>query len=314
MNTLPPDFLDRLPGIVGEATVDRVLASFNDPKRTTFRVNTLLAEVAPTIDTLIGHGLHPTPCSWLENAWHVSSEERAHLLDSTAYENGYIYVQNLSSMVPVAELAPQPGENVLDLTAAPGSKTSQIAALMKNEGYLAAVESVRGRYFKLKANLDRLGVTMVRPFLKDGASVSRHRPDYFDRVLLDAPCSSEGRFRFDDPESTKYWSLRKINEMRKKQRRLIKSAFESLKPGGTLVYSTCSFAPEENEGVITWLLDRNPETAAEVPLTCNCPNYVEPLTSWKGKDLMSVHARRILPDDVMGGFFVAKIKKMSPAD
>lgn len=310
MNTLPPDFLDRLPTIVSPAHTERVLASFNGPALTTFRVNTLLADEDTTIAALTANGIHPEGCQWLDNAWSVSDKERVNLLASKEFADGHIYVQNLSSMVPVIELDPQPGEDVLDLTAAPGSKTSQIAALMNNEGYLAAVESVRGRYFKLKANLDRLGVTMVRPILKDGASVSRHRPAFFDRVLLDAPCSSEGRFRADDPETTRYWSLRKINEMRKKQRRLIKSAFASLKPGGTLVYSTCSFAPEENEGVVSWLLKQNPDSALEMPLTSGCPNFVEPLSSWKGKELMCRDARRILPDETMSGFFVAKIQKM----
>ncbi len=312
MNNLPEDFVRRLRDIVGDAALPSVLSSFNGQKVTTFRVNTLLSNRAAVLSNLQANSIVPAECNWLPGAFSVEHVLRKKLLESEPATSGHIYIQNLSSMIPVVELDPQPGENVLDLTAAPGSKTSQIAALMNNDGYLAAVESVRSRYFKMKANLERLGVTVVRPILKDGAAVSRHRPDYFDRVLLDAPCSSEGRFRTDDSETTRYWSLRKIREMRKKQLRLMKSAVGSLREGGILVYSTCSFAPEENESVVSWVLSKFPESLREQPLTLDCPNFTKPLAGWEGKEFQTVHSRRVLPDSMMDAFFVAKFRKLIP--
>jgi 16S rRNA (cytosine1407-C5)-methyltransferase len=200
---------------------------------------------------------------------------------------------------------------VLDLAAAPGGKTLQLAAAMENQGRIAAVEPVKGRFHRLRANLDRCGVTIAALYLADGRAIGAKVPGRFDRVLLDAPCSSEARIRLDAPATYEHWKLRKIRECARKQQRLLLSAFDALKPDGQLLYSTCAFAPEENERVVAYLLERRP--AADVlPLALpTAVPAVEGLTSWHGKpiDGRLSAARRIVPDDVWDGFFLCLLTR-----
>ncbi|NND71236.1 MAG: RsmB/NOP family class I SAM-dependent RNA methyltransferase [Rhodothermales bacterium] len=310
--SIPESFLARLNLILSPETVDQVVTSFNSSKDVSFRVNTLLSSKAEVITELKQIGIEFTQSNWMADVFHVDPVQRDRLLDSRVSEDGLIYLQNPSSMLPVLELDPHAGDNVLDLTAAPGSKTSFMAALMNNSGHIAAVESVRGRYFKLNANLDRLGVTNVKTFLKDGRKISRYRPDHFDRVLLDAPCSSEGRFRAADPETTRYWSERKIAEMKRKQIQLLQSAVRCARVGGRIIYSTCSFAPEENEEIVTRILKRCGSFIEAEPLAIECPNYAVPLKTWKGRTLNADYSRRVLPDSTMDGFYIARFVKTAP--
>jgi len=157
-------------------------------------------------------------------------------------------------LVPLV-LNPRSGDRILDLCAAPGAKTAQIAALAP-QAQIVAFEKSRTRYYKLLNNLKIQGVEGVRVMLYDGIWVRKKYPEYFDKVLIDAPCSVEGRFFTQNPKSFKYWSKRKVQEMVRTQKQLLHSAFFSLQEEGTLVYSTCSNEPEENEGVIDFLLNK----------------------------------------------------------
>jgi 16S rRNA C967 or C1407 C5-methylase (RsmB/RsmF family) len=220
-------------------------------------------------------------------------------------------VQNLSSQLPPALLGPEPGERVLDLCAAPGSKTGQIAALMENEGEIAAVEKVRPRFFRLRDNLDQQGATAVRTFLRDGQGVWKHRPEHFDRVLVDAPCSTEGRFDTEDPDSTAFWHEGKAREMARKQGKLLWSGIQALRPGGTLVYATCTFAPEENEAVVDRALRTFGEAVEVVPLDLGLPNARPGREGW-GKRTFDPQVRgtaRVLPTAEWEAFYVAKLVK-----
>ncbi len=308
---LPDAFLDRLRAIVPPEHFAATLASFGAPQATGFRVNTLRASSAAVAASLEADGLHPHAAEGLPDGFWVAPEERAALLASAAYAEGHLYVQNLASQLPPLALGPQPGERVLDLCAAPGSKTRQLVCLMRDEGEVAAVEAVRGRFFKLRANLAAQGATSVRTFHRDGATVWRHRPEHFDRVLLDAPCSTEGCFRAGDPETFRYWSPRKVKEMARKQQRLLFSAVQSLRPGGTLVYSTCTFAPEENEAVLSRMVAKFDGRVEVVPAALPPAVREQPaLEAWKGTPLPGVaEARRILPTDTVEAFFVAKLVK-----
>lgn len=308
---LPPGFLTRLREIVPAAAFPDVAMSFTRPQSVGFRVNTLLAEVDPVLQDLREAGLYPEAVPWLDTAYLVPASERERLLASAPYRDCGIYVQNLSSMVPVLALDPQPGERILDLTAAPGSKTLQIAARVGEAGEIAAVEIVRSRFFKLRDNLARQGAGFVRTFLQNGERVWRYRPEYFDRVLLDAPCSTEGRFRTHEPESFSYWSPRKIDEMVRKQRRLLFSAVNALRPGGRLVYSTCTFAPEENEGVVSHALERFGDALEVEPIALALPNRTDPLPGWSGVRFAPAASRalRVLPSHAMEGFFVCSLAK-----
>ena len=308
---LPDEFIERLGQILPPDLLPQVLRSFSSPAATAFRVNTLMASAGAALESLHAEGIRPTGLTWPQEAFSVAPEERGALLASSAARERLVYVQNPSSMVPPLILDPQPGERVLDLTAAPGSKTLQLAAQMQGEGELAAVELSRGRFFKMKALLEAHGASGVRTFLQNGERVWRYRPEHFDRILLDAPCSTEGRFHVSDPDSFSYWSRRKIKEMSSKQRRLLFSAIHSLAPGGVLVYSTCTFAPEENETMIDWALERFGNSLKVDPLDLPLQNAVPGLREWQGR---AFHpgvsgAARILPDGLFEGFFVCRLVK-----
>ncbi len=312
-NPFPEIFLERLRQIVPADRFDAVLHTFSAPAATAFRVNTLRATPEAVVRELEDLGLRLNAVPWHDGAFWIRPEDRSRLMASAAFAEQRLYVQNLASMIPPLALDAQPGERVLDLCAAPGSKTLQLACRMQNTGEIAAVEVVKGRFFKLRANLDAQGATCVRPFLQDGTRVWRYRPEHFDRVLLDAPCSTEGRFRTAEPETFAYWSPRKIKEMAHKQRRLLFSAVHCLRPGGVLVYSTCTFAPEENEAVLDKTLRKFGDALRLESIPLNLENTQPALTQWRGKPFKNdlSLARRLLPTPTMEGFFVAKIRKVA---
>ena len=311
---LPDLFLDRLRDILPPARLDAVLATFEAPSETAFRACPLVAPEAAALDRLAEEGVAVAPIAGIPGAYRAP--DRAALLGSEAYGAGWLYVQNASSQLPPHLLAPEPGERILDLCAAPGSKTGQLAALMEDRGEIVAVEKVRGRYYKLRANMEAQNATCVTPWIGDGARVWQSEPEAFDRVLLDAPCSTEGRFLASDPETTRYWSRRKVKEMRTKQRRLLFSAIMALKPGGTLVYSTCTFAPEENEAILAKAIktfgDAIEIVDAGLPASGPVASASVPgLAEWNGRAFPEAVrlARRVLPDGLLEGFFVARMVK-----
>ncbi len=244
----------------------------------------------------------------------VGPGDRDSLTRHPATTAGVWYPMDPSSVVAAQSLDAAPGEEILDLAAAPGGKTVVIANAMSNRGRIAAVEPGRRRFHRMKANLERCGVTIAQSYLADGRSIGRKVPQRFDRVLLDAPCSSEARIRPDRPETFAHWSSRKIAESVRKQRGLMRSAYRALKPGGRLVYCTCSFAPEENEGVVAYLLRR--EAGASIaPLEAQqrYPDIttVAGLAHYGGREFPSAMAGavRIIPDATFGGMFVCVIVK-----
>ena len=308
---LPEAFLQRLEQIILPERLPGVLRSFTVAKPTAFRVNTLAAEVSAAKGELEGQGLELRPLPWCQGGFTVEASERRRLTESAACVEGRVYVQNPSSMVVPLLLGPKPGETVLDLAAAPGGKTLHMAAMMANTGRLSAVEPVRSRYYRLTENLRRCGATIVTCYRHDGRSVGRKCPGMFDRALLDAPCSSEARFTRLDPNSWAHWTPRKIRETSRKQKGLLRSAVRSLKPGGILVYCTCSFAPEENEQVIHSQLRRFGDALEILPVSLPFANVQPGLVRWSGRDLQPDLARsvRILPDDLMDALYICKLAK-----
>ncbi|MFN3596885.1 MAG: RsmB/NOP family class I SAM-dependent RNA methyltransferase [Rubricoccaceae bacterium] len=314
--SLPPAFLERLARIVPPERLPAVRATFEAPAATGFRAVPLVAPEADTLARLTAEGVPFMAVEGVLGAFAVPAGARAALLASGPYREGHLYVQNVSSQLPPLLLGARPGERVLDLCAAPGSKTGQVAALMQNEGTLDAVEKVRARYYKLRANVEAQGATLVRAHCASGTAFWHRAPESYDRVLLDAPCSTEGRFHTADPESVRYWSPRKVKEMRAKQQRLLFAAVQALRPGGTLVYATCTFAPEENEGVLTKALrtfgGRLEVVEAGLPETGPVAAAALPgLASWEGRPFhpQVTRARRVLPDGLLEGFFVARLVK-----
>ena len=321
---LPEPFRTRLAELVPERLRETVLASFGEAKYVTVRINTLRASAADVWAALAALELTPSRLPWFPDAFVLPAVQRSILMASTPYEQGALYLQNASSLLPVAVLDPQPEEEVLDMAAAPGSKTLQICCAMGGRGRIAAVEAVHHRFFKLKANLAAQGARMVRCYQADATTLWRKVPERFDRILLDAPCSSESRFRCDDPESYAHWSLRKVEEMARKQKQLLHSAVRCLKPGGLLVYSTCSFSPEENEAVVSRALEvfgpalvvESFAMAAQSHLTgtpvASMPQLLEGVGAWRRErfDPSLVNAMRVAPDAIYDGFFVCRLRKL----
>jgi 16S rRNA (cytosine1407-C5)-methyltransferase len=242
----------------------------------------------------------------------VSPDQRDAITHSQLATDGAIYVQGLSSIFASLVLDPQPGQWNLDLAAAPGGKASHVAALMENDGKLSVVEPIKKRMYRLADNMKRLGVTISKTYLMDGRKAGQKVPERFDCVLLDAPCSGESRIHGTDPKSYEFWSPRKIKEQSRKQKGLIESAFKCLKPGGTMLYSTCSFAPEENEAIVAHLLDATDGQAKLLPIEMPFENWQTGLTSFQENQFPNElnQTRRILPNEFFDGFYLAKISKV----
>ena len=309
-SVLPAAFLERQRVLLGSSLV-AWRSSLAEAWPVAFRVNTLTARVAEVRAELTEAGLHPAPMDFRADAFTVPAAERAALVRSRAASEARVYVQTPSSMVPPMVLAPRPGEEVLDMAAAPGGKTLVMAAAMGNRGRIAAVERSRARFFRLQAVCRRHGAAIVHAYLQDGTALWRKTPERFDRVLLDAPCSGEARIRPDDPASFHGWGGKRRRRLSALQARLLASAVGCLRPGGVLVYSTCTFAPEENEAVVAATLERfdgalelEPVDVAGVPLE---PGAVH----WDGGRYAGVADRvaRIPPRPPWEGFFIARLRK-----
>jgi 16S rRNA (cytosine1407-C5)-methyltransferase len=308
--SLPSQFLARLARIVPADQLDAVLAALAR-RPTTFRVNTLKTTRAALLAKLSAQGFQTDAVAWYRDAFVLRSKSKQELIETPMYAGGELYVQSLSSMIPPLVLQPKPGDKVCDLAAAPGSKTTQMAALMGNGGEIVANDRSRIRLYKLTANLKQQGVTNVRLARLQGEVFWKKYPEYFDKTLIDAPCSLEGRFDIADEKSYRDWSVRKVQALSVLQRHLLRSAVSATRAGGVIVYSTCTLAPEENEKVIDWLLDKERGAVEIEPVELAIENVQPGIARWERKDF-SPRVRetvRILPSELMEGFYIAKLRK-----
>ncbi len=315
-HNLPDGFSERLERMFGINIAQNISRTLVE-RPTVMRVNTIKASKDAVREQLIQDGFKLRTIRAFPLAFILENRSKRELTDHPLYIEGKIYLQSLASMAPPLVLQPQPDETILDLTAAPGSKTSQIAALMERRGTLVANDKNKVRFFKLKHNLELLGVIQdtdkfLTLRLEDGSRLCSEFESYFDRILLDAPCSAESRFIIGEPRSFGYWKEMKIKEMAGTQRRLLFSAWRALKPGGVLVYSTCTYAPEENELQISKFLEKHPD-AEIVPANIEHLPRLPVLTTWKDKAILPAlqNALRIMPDRDIEGFFIAAIRKKS---
>lgn len=310
---LPEKFIERLENvIVDEKEQESVLTSFCKKKPLTVRINTLKTSREKLLEEMKQDAISLMPVTWYNDAFVAENVTSEQLTNLNTYKQGHFYIQNLSSMIPALALNPTNGEQLLDLCAAPGSKTTQLATLMQNTGKLIANDKSKQRLYKLNANVKQQGVTNVKTISLPGEIIWKRYPNFFDKTLVDAPCSMEGRFFAEDEETYRDWSLKKIKLLSHMQRWLLRSAVTATKPGGVIVYSTCTISPEENEEVIDWLLKTEMYPLDIEPLKITNLPAGNPLLEWKNKqfDKRIKNCRRILPNDIMEGFFVAKIKKL----
>ena len=300
----PQAFVERYSRFIPD--FDAFLDAMQRPLRRTFRVNTLKATRGQVLELLAD--LRPQPLPWCELGF--SLDEGEGLGKRIEHFIGLIYVQEAASMVPPLVLDPQPGERVLDIAAAPGSKTTEMSAMMQNTGIIISNDPSPTRVRGLLGNVDRAGCLNVAVCRMDGSSLGRAVAGTCDRVLVDAPCSSEGTIR-KSAQVLDRWSVAAIERFPSIQKRLISAGYLALRPGGVMVYSTCTVAPEENESVVAHLLARQPE--AEV-LEAGLPGLaMRPgLREWERESFPEAvgRCRRILPqDNDTEPFFLALVRK-----
>lgn len=302
---LRDDFIEELYQNYSPLTVDKILIGMSEKRATTLRVNTIKYSVQELMQYFKEINIKFERVPWYKDALLLKNVSEKEIQKLEIYEKGYIYLQSLSSMVPPLVLEPKVGEKILDLTAAPGSKTTQIASLMQNSGYVLANELDKIRYERLKYNVESQGCKIIEVMNANGEIVGNQYPEYFDKVLLDAPCSGEGRFIITDPQTYRKWSKKQVNELAKLQKKLFKSAYKALKPNGTMVYSTCTMNKEENEYLLDWACNNFKIEILDIDLQLReaIPAFSEEVNKSIQK------AIRILPSKHMEGFFVAKIRK-----
>jgi NOL1/NOP2/sun family putative RNA methylase len=274
------------------------------------RLNPLVARPAETLAQLGTLGWRGEPYAWARDCYTIG-EGLAVVRDSALVASGAAFIQNAASWLPVLALAPQAGERVLDVCAAPGGKSSHIAAITGNQARLWVNDNSRPRLLRMRANLQRLGVTSEDMTLYDATQLARKMDGMtFDKILVDAPCSGEGLMRLDRDKDFATWSVAHIKRLQQLQKRIITQAWRLLEPGGTLVYSTCTMAPEENEAVVDYLL-RTRDDAVIEPFTVNMPNTVPPVQSWNGKQYHDSlqGCLRLAPSKQVEAFFVCRLVK-----
>ena len=263
------------------------------PMNRTIRCNTLKINRNSFEEKMKNGGFSLKRFSWYKEGYEVL-EKKVVLGNTLEHFLGYFYVQEKASMLPPIVLSPTEGENVLDIAASPGSKTSQMAQMMNNKGVILANDFRDDRMKILQINLQRLGV-MNTVLLKSKGENFWKRGYTFDKVLVDAPCTSVGAIR-KDPKIMETWNLTNIKTMSNLQKKILGSAVRSTKKGGTLVYSTCTLTREENEDVVESVLDK----VKIVPTGLKFGS--------RGIDMK--HVKRIYPQDIDSeGFFVAKMVK-----
>lgn len=255
MPNFPEQFVERYKKIIDTSEYEAFFDACLETSKKAFRVNTLKISVEDFLERVKPYNWTLEPIPWEKTGFWIDREDTSVPLGSTIeHQSGQMYIQDASSMIPVALLGDMKKQAVIDMASAPGSKTSQMAAKMDNLGTIVALDISPKRIGTLAQNLNRLGVINAYTAKKNAVNLDDRWLNLFDTVLLDAPCSSEG-LMWKKPELAKKWDIKDVHFFAKIQKQLLEVAFKICKPGGTIIYSTCTMAPEENEGVVSHLLD-----------------------------------------------------------
>lgn len=293
-----PSFLkEKLITQYGEEITQKIIKGYMAKRKTTLRVNTLKTSLHNVIDVLNKNNIKFERVNWYNDALIIENANESDIQNLDIYKNGEIYLQSLSSMLPPLILNPQEKTDILDMAAAPGGKTTQIATIVNNNASITACELNKIRAERLKYNIEKQGAkayVMVTDARKIDSFFS------FDNILLDAPCSGSGTLNLNTGISEKNFSLNLISKSVKAQTALLEKALKILKPGCEMVYSTCSILQEENEKILEKVLSKN--KAKIIPI------------DFESKDLPLLPTRImgtlcVAPNELYEGFFIAKIKK-----
>ncbi|MFB6127922.1 MAG: RsmB/NOP family class I SAM-dependent RNA methyltransferase [Halolamina sp.] len=297
--------LDRYAPLVDDEAAFR--AACDRPLPHVVRANTVKADPETAARALTEAGIDYEPAEWLDGLYRLPSEVSPGT--TWPYVHGWLHGQEEVSCLPALALSPQPGDRVWDACAAPGSKTAHAAALMDDEGFLVANDSNLGRVSALRHNAERLGLASLAVTNRDARNFSLNPFPFeaFDRALVDAPCSCEGTCR-KNPDALEQWNYDHVQALVGVQKGILRRAVQATKPGGVVVYATCTFAPEENENVVDHVL-REEDCAVE---SWDPPLRTAPgVTEWDGEqfrpELSETH--RVYPHhNDTGGFYCAKLR------
>lgn len=309
---LPEKFLDRMRELLGEE-FPVFLESLSGERYRGLRVNTRKTQVPRFLEEC---PFELTGIPWAENGFYYGeqkeNEKKAQPGRHAFHEAGLYYIQEPSAMAPVPFLEVKPGERVLDLCAAPGGKSTQIADYLQGEGILVSNEIHPARAKVLSENIERMGVVNALVLNETPARLAELLEGYFDKVLVDAPCSGEGMFRKNE-EACREWSPEQVSICADRQDEVLDCAARLLHSGGRLVYSTCTFAPEEDEDAVSRFLDRHADFSV---VSVECPDgFRHGVPEWAAHPKQELAATlRLMPHLLKGeGHFLAVLQKHCPA-
>jgi NOL1/NOP2/sun family putative RNA methylase len=293
---LPTEFLTRMQRLLGPEYAD-FLAAYDRPLQKGLRFGRKSAPQA------LPFGLTPVP--WAENGFAYDPETRPG--KHPYHEAGLYYLQEPSAMAPAALLRPQPGDRVLDLCAAPGGKSTQLANYLAGDGLLVSNEINPKRAKILSRNIERMGIGNALVLNMHPRDLEARFVGFFDKIMVDAPCSGEGMFR-KEAAASEDWSQATVEMCATRQKEILRSAAKMLRPGGLLCYSTCTFAPEEDEGVMGWFLQEFPEFS---PAPVDAPWFAPARPDWaEVSDQRLAQGFRLWPHKLGGeGHFVMVLQK-----
>jgi len=308
---IPGELLERLRDIYQAKIADLITASFSVPSPLAFRVLGDEGVRALVMEELVQGGFAPEPVPWCSGAFVARGGSRHGLQDTVAWSAGRLFMQSLSSMAAAVALEVEPGHHVLDLCAAPGGKTAMLGLHQGGRGVLLANDRSRKRLSSLRSVLDLHGISHAELQNRTGESYGGSHRGCFDRVLVDAPCSGEAMLHQGDTVRCATWSIRRVRRLATQQVRLLTAGLRTLKPGGVLVYATCTYAPEENEGVLERVLNRIDVPVELEPLPTCLPEGHPGLVEWEGVtfDSSIQHSLRLVPGGDCTGFFLARWRR-----
>lgn len=298
MEKLPDFLLTKLNKDYSQEEVIRILEGYKTKRILSFRVNTIKTTAEEIEQELIKNEIKYERVKWSKDAFIVLNKKENEIQEMDIYKNGKIYLQSLSSMLPPIVLNPMPKNDILDMTAAPGGKTTQIAALSNNEANITACEINKIRAERLRYNLDKQGASSVFVMLEDARNIDNFFS--FDQILLDSPCSGSGTININENNLNEYFTTELVERSKKLQIALIKKAIKILKSGKEMVYSTCSILKEENEDIIRKVLNEGIEI---VPIEFDGKETLPQLSITIKGTLC------ICPTKYYEGFFIAKLRK-----
>ncbi len=299
MNKIPDFLSEILYKQYNDDEINRIIEGYNTKRYTTLRVNTLKTTTENIIKELEKNEIMYKKVAWSDTALIIENKNEIDLRKLNMYINGEIYMQSLSSMIPVILLNPKISENILDMAAAPGGKTTQISMLSENGALITACEKNKIRVERLKYNIERQGAKRINVLTGDARKLSKYF--LFDKILLDSPCSGSGTINLEDKNLEKNFTKELLHRMEKTQLDLLKKAVSILRPGGEIIYSTCSILKSENEENIKNLLKNN--NIEIIPID---KKYFEILPILKSDIAGTI---TICPTELYEGFFIAKIRK-----